>query len=345
MDNKSHIGFVKFLRLFLLILIIICLVVTIGARIFFRYSSKAYYRESHRAFLIPGISTGFVPQGICYDDKLDAFFVAGYATDGASPLYVVDYDGNVLKEVTLANVDGSEFTNHAGGIAIHNDYIYLAGCDDKCLYVLSYDDICESNIGDTVECLGMVGFDMGEDDYLRADCLTTDDDGIYVAEFYREENYHTAASHDNNTIGGDINHAYIVKFLFDDSSSGKYGINAEPVLAISIPDLVQGVSIEDNKAYLSKSYGAADSTIDVYNMKKADKGKTRVVLGKAVPFWEFDNLSLFTQRTIPPMAEEIVCVGDCLYTMCESASNKYIFGKLTSSEYCYATPLEFFKKK
>ena len=28
-----------------------------------------------------------------------------------------------------------------------------------------------------------------------------------------------------------------------------------------------------------------------------------------------------------------------LYTMCESATNKYIFGKFTSAKYCYATDL------
>lgn len=345
MENKNQIKLIKFLRAIFITVIFICLVVTIGARIYFRSSLRTYYKDSHRAFLIPDLNDGFVPQGICYDGRMDALFIAGYSVNGASPIYVVDRDGNVLRKVSLANVDGSDFVNHAGGITIHNDYVYLAGCDDKCLYVLSYDDICESQIDDTVECLGSIVFDMGEDDYLRADCLTVDENGIYVTEFYREENYHTAASHENSTIGGDVNYAYAVKFLFDDSANGKYGINMEPVLAISIPDLVQGICIEDGKAYLSRSYGAAASTIDVYNIKKADKGKKTTVLGQEVPFWEFDNLSLFSQKKIPPMSEEIVCVDGYIYTMCESASNKYIFGKFTSSEYCYATPLEFFKKK
>ncbi len=30
--------------------------------------------------------------------------------------------------------------------------------------------------------------------------------------------------------------------------------------------------------------------------------------------------------------------------MCESASNKYIFGKFTSAKYCYATDLTEYKK-
>ena len=39
------------------------------------------------------------------------------------------------------------------------------------------------------------------------------------------------------------------------------------------------------------------------------------------------------------MAEEIAAVDGKLYTMCESATNKYIFGKFTSAKYCYATDL------
>ena len=39
------------------------------------------------------------------------------------------------------------------------------------------------------------------------------------------------------------------------------------------------------------------------------------------------------------MSEEIVIVDGKLYTMCESATNKYIFGKFTSAKYCYATDI------
>ena len=39
------------------------------------------------------------------------------------------------------------------------------------------------------------------------------------------------------------------------------------------------------------------------------------------------------------MAEEIVTVDGKLYTMCESATDKYIFGKFTSAKYCYAADL------
>lgn len=328
----------------LLIICIICLVVVVGARIYFRGSSFDYYKASRKAFVIPELNKGFVAQGLCYDDKAKDFLVAGYKLDGASPIYVVDSTRNVLKRVSLSNNDGSEFVNHSGGIAIHNDYIYLAGCDDKCLYVFKRSDIYEAENDDKVKCLGIVDFKLSDDDYLRADCLTTDEEGIYVTEFYREENYKTAPSHAVHTIGDDDNNALVVKFNFDDSSNSVYGISTKPVLAMSIPDLTQGIAISSNKVYLSRSYGASSSSIDVYNLDRADSNKTIEVLSTNVKMLELDSLSMVAQKTIPPMSEEIVIVGDEMYTMCESASDKYIFGKLTSAEYCYATKMEFFKK-
>ena len=37
------------------------------------------------------------------------------------------------------------------------------------------------------------------------------------------------------------------------------------------------------------------------------------------------------------MAEEIEFVNDEMLTLCESASKKYKFGKLTGAKWCYAT--------
>lgn len=42
---------------------------------------------------------------------------------------------------------------------------------------------------------------------------------------------------------------------------------------------------------------------------------------------------------LAPLAEEILVVDGKLYTMCEAATDKYIFGKFTSAKYCYATDI------
>ena len=56
-----------------------------------------------------------------------------------------------------------------------------------------------------------------------------------------------------------------------------------------------------------------------------------------------DSSVLKTDLKIAPMSEEIVTVEGQLYVMCESASNKYIFGKFTSAKYCYATDLSAYE--
>ena len=62
-----------------------------------------------------------------------------------------------------------------------------------------------------------------------------------------------------------------------------------------------------------------------------------------VPLYVLDGSTLKGDIKLAPMAEEIVIENGKLYTMCESATNKYIFGKFTSAKYCYATDLSKYK--
>ena len=58
-----------------------------------------------------------------------------------------------------------------------------------------------------------------------------------------------------------------------------------------------------------------------------------------VPRYVLDSSTQKGDIKLAPMSEEIVIVDGKLYTMCESATNKYIFGKFTSAKYCYATDI------
>lgn len=341
---KKEFRVIRIVRWVLVIFIIVAFIVTIGARIYFRSSLGDYYSASVKSFVIPQINEGFIPQGITYDEKSGLFFIAGYSKDDASPIYLVDEKGNTKGHIQLANNDGSTFDNHAGGIAINGDYVYLAGCDDCCLYVFDYDDILNASEDESIRSEGMVSFRSDDDDYLRADSVTVNSQGVYVAEFYRYDNYLTADSHIITTADGTENKALIARFPFDDSELTTFGIGSEPDLAISAPDLVQGIHVDGDKIYLSESYGASKSSVEVFNIEKGNLGRTIDVLGKTVKLIELDTKSRISKKALPPMSEEIVIKDGRLYTMCESASNKYIFGKLTSGEYCYATDLNYFEK-
>lgn len=83
---------------------------------------------------------------------------------------------------------------------------------------------------------------------------------------------------------------------------------------------------------LSTSWGLNPSGIYVYDLDKAANG-TAVISGKETAVKYVDSACLDATITAPPMAEELVYKNGKLLVMNESASMKYIFGKLTSGNY------------
>ena len=51
----------------------------LGAIGYFRLSVQAYYNASEKAFVIPGLNDGFVPQGMHYDERTERVFRSGYS--------------------------------------------------------------------------------------------------------------------------------------------------------------------------------------------------------------------------------------------------------------------------
>ena len=122
----------------------------------------------------------------------------------------------------------------------------------------------------------------------------------------------------------------------------QYGIASAPIMAYTLPDLAQGMCFDDGKIYVSSSWGTADSHIYQYDAAKLQLQGNIALLGMELPLYALDSAALLTDGVIAPMSEEIVIVDGRLYTMCESASNKYIFGKFTSGKWCYATDVKAF---
>ncbi len=300
-----------------------------------------YYKASEKSFLIPGLKDDFVPQGMCYDKDREIFILGGYSSKKqASPLYIVDKtNGRTLKEVRLATESGKPFKGHAGGVAIHGDYMYIAGGDDRCLYVYSYPQFLDCSDGGSINCLGKFSTKVSDSDYIDISFVTTTENSIIVGEFYREKNYPTLPSHKLTTSGGDFNQALAIEFPLTGDEGGQFGINPTPIRAYSLTDQVQGLAINDGKIYLSTSYGLAFSHVLEYDLEGANSSKNITALGTSLPLCELDSSCLIKDYKIAPMSEEIVFVDGKLYTMCESASNKYIFGKITGGKWCYSTDL------
>ena len=331
----------KIIAIVLASIILLVALVLCGAIGYFKLSVASYYSASEKEFVIPDINDGFVPQGMYYNEGKEHFLVTGYSVDGeASPVYIVDNDGK-SKTVLLAKADGSAFKGHSGGIAAYGDNVYVAGGDDRCLYVYSYEELLNAQDGASINCKGSFSTRAGEGDHVDVSCVSIFNGRIIVGEFYREANYPTLDSHKLTTGCGDYNQALAVAFELSDES--EFGIVSEPICAYSMPDQVQGMCFTDEKIYLSTSYGVAFSHILEYDAERVKESKI-TVLGAEVPLYELDSSSLAYDYKIAPMSEEIEMVNGRLYVMCESASDKYIFGNLTGARWCYSTSLEDMKK-
>lgn len=306
---------------------------------------NSYYKYSSKAFVIPEIDNGLIVQGLSYDSETDSFFITGYRKNKPSLLCVYNRKSKKVKKINLSKQNKEAFYGHVGGVAINGEYVYIAGGSECNLYVFSYDDIMNvENNGVVISC-GTFDVAVNEEDYLGPAFLTVHNNELIVGEFYREQNYQTLNSHKITTNAGDYNQALALGFTFSDNDNAKFGLDIKPNKAYSIPDLVQGMCFADDKIFLSTSYGLAFSHIKVYDELELKAENTIRVLESEIPLYALDSNSIIKDLKIPPMSEEIEIVDGKMFTMCESASNKYIFGKFTSAKYCYASYVDKMLRK
>lgn len=318
----------------LLIIVLVPAAVLVGARLFFRLPVSGYYKASTAAFAIPGLSDGYVPQGLEYRADNNTFLLTGYQKDGgASPVYVVDRaTGETLKKVTLKTAEGDVIASHSGGLAAHNGLLYVCDGGIDGLRVFSLADLDATEDGGVLTETGTVSLSAGGD-HIGPAFVTAGPEGLVVGEFYIAVHYETPKSH----YVGD-HHSLALLLPYDESDPT--GV-AAPTVAYSIPDLAQGMCFDgDGMTYVSESWGVSFSKIEVFAPGKPI-GEI-AVLGKTLPLTVLDESNRVSVAKLPPMSEEIVILdGKLLYTNCESASQKYYFGLLTGGRSLYGTELDY----
>ena len=311
-----------------------------GAIAYFRLPVNEYYKNSEKAFIIPALSTAYVPQGFCYDADSGWFLATGYMKDGtASPIYAVDKNsGKTVKTVYLKLENGSDYTGHCGGITFWNDYVYIADGGEHCLYIFDYAQFKAAENGSDLKSIGKFMTETENGDYVKPSCVEVNGDKIVIGEFFREPKYKTFNTHKITTPNGDKNTALAVEFALDLTYTSTFGINPVPEKAYSMREQVQGMTFDGNKVYLSTSWGVSFSHIFFYDTSAASSA-TMTVLETEIPVYYLDRASLVKDIKAPPMSEEMAIVNGKLYVLSESASTKYIFGKFTGGKWCYATYL------
>ncbi len=295
----------KICMIVLIVLLALFLLVVGGLNIAKFVLYRDYYAAASAVCKNPGLSDGFVCQGIAAADEADVILVSGYMKDDRpSRIYVTTTDSESYY-VTL-HCDGEPFTGHAGGIAVSGDNAYLASGSK--IYTFPLADVLNAENG------GSVNIGPGVKVNNKASFLYSDDESLYVGSFTRTENDRTP-EHIFETAEG-THYAICSVYPVGDLSA--------PVRIYSIRDLVQGICFTpDGKIVLSTSYGLRDSVYYIYDRDSAvDSGRT--LDGAPV----YDLVQPEKEMKGPAMAEGLDWFRGKVITLTESASDKYIYGKL-----------------
>lgn len=306
---------------------------------------REYYGEESTVCKNPGQNDGFVCQGIAAVDGDDRILVSGYMTGNrASRIYVTTTDSESYY-VTL-NRDGEPFTGHAGGIAVSGDMAYIAS--GSRIYSFALDDVLTAengesvNIGKGTKVNNAASFLYTDDEYLYVGSFTEPDDYHVQNQIYAGTNLAAGTGLPLGTLFYGTNTEYVVtnssaeielpETLFETAEGlhlaicSVYPIDdlSAPVKVYSIRDRVQGICFTpDGKIVLSTSYGLTSSGYWVYDRDSAtDSGKTL----DGAPVYILEKT--IKEFTGPAMAEGLDYYDNGIITLTESASNKYIFGKL-----------------
>ncbi len=316
----------KILRSILIVLL--ALVVFVLAALFVGVTVKYwdYFGNSDGEFLIPGLMDNYVPQGFDRIESRDAYLMCGYMSDDTpSRVYLRDENGKTTFS-SLYYDDGTPYLKHAGGICHNGDFVYLAGDDGVDVFLM--EDIL---LGRDARMQGTIytGHDMAYCSFI--------DGMLYAGNFYYPSHYETPESHRITTPAGDQNTSLMTVFRADDAAP--FGIDPTPVAAISAPDKVQGMCItDDGQIVLSISWSLTDSNLLFY--RADERVGTMELLGAQVPLYYLDSANLEKTVILPPMSEELVFEDGEVLVMCESACNKYIYGKFIRGWQVFAYDVE-----
>ena len=276
-----------------LVALVIVALLTLNIAKFVIYGK--YYRIKDNYCINPGLNHGAVPQGIAVDEERDIVLTSAYMKDKtASRIYVTNSKNKV--HITELTKNGKAFTGHVGGISLSGEYVYIA--NNSKIYKISLETIMNEDFVEIGEGIAVNN---------KADFTFADDKYLYVGEFNYADHYVC-----ENVIGD--YKAICTKYSLDDLTT--------PLAIYSIRDKVQGFCVTDKgDIVLSTSWSVADSLLYVYrNENIKQEGEYN-----GVPLYVLANEDEVIKA--PAMSEDLSFSNGKVYTMFESACNKYIFGK------------------
>lgn len=312
-------------------LMAILLVFFAGVNIFVGVVYQSFYAQAEREFAIPGVSEGFIPQDLdCLEDGTWLF--SGYMTkDGESPVYFLRPDGTTGRFLPI-RPDGSSYDGHGSGITSDANWVFLTDGEGFLAFELAEVEAAGSNATIQAQTSRPLEF--------APAFLNIEEGVLYAGNFYHPQAYETPSHHQMDTPSGDWNPA--VMYAYPASETEDVGYESVAAWAYSIPPRIQGMCLTGNgQMVLSQSYGLATSHLLVYDLaataedEALEPAEVFFADGREVPLYYLDSLALSADIAAPPMTEGIEWHDGRVFIACESASDKYLFGKIYGGDIVY----------
>lgn len=261
-----------------------------------------FYKNKENIGGIPGLNDNAIPQGICYDEINDIYYISSYTKNKtASRIYITDGGSSSYKSIEK---NGDIFTGHVGGIATSKDKAYLA--DNHRIYVID-------TINLTNKENNTITLDEGVKVNNQASFVFTNETDLYVGEFHDGGKYVT--KHPIKVNDSLTHYAIITRYSLTDLTT--------PLEIFSIRDKVQGMCIKDNGDFvLSTSYGLSSSYFYTYKPSEFVNSEEEIDGIKVKILEKVDK-----KMKAPAMMEDLDFAHGKVITLSESACDKYIFGK------------------
>lgn len=295
LHHKILIGIGTFIGLILLLLIIDYLRLNISYLI-----NKKNYQET---FLIAGNTDNYIPQGMTYNEDKGIVLQTAYNKDDkASKLYVIDFKRKkLIKELDLRDTDGNKDTRHVGGIATKNDTVWITS--DYQVTEYSLNEIINTKNG-YIKCLKQRKLP------IRGDFCYADNSNLWIGDFYLRPFYPVP----NNTP---------LLFQYELKNTNYQ----EPILAISLPKMVQGMAITDKNEFIfTRSFtNLIKSDLVIYKNVLNNKPDFYKINNNYIPYYHFTKKDIVKHEKLPPMAEGIFTKNTELYISFENSSNHYFY--------------------
>lgn len=288
--------------------------------------------------MIPELGSGFAPQGVTYSESEDLYILTGYDGDNTTLLYLVK--DKTYRRVKLKGEDGKTLKGHAGGVTVTKDRVYIAGSSSLILFSLAELVGADKDTEVTAKATFYV-------DNNAAYCYSNDD-FLYVGEFYRASNYETDESRYFTTPAGEENKAIVSCYKLDDTGLliQEDDGQAYPEYCISVTGLVQGFAIKDDVCVLSRSYGLKNSSLEYHKLSCKGENTISVKFKKnktarehSAALYYLDSTTNIRTLTLPAFSEDVTIVKNRVVVTNEASANKYVVGKFFGSNKVYSYPL------